>query len=648
MKPESRQYRPEIDGLRAIAVLSVLMFHLDVSYFSGGFVGVDIFFVISGFLITGLITTEIADKGEFSFRQFYIRRGRRLFPALLVTVVTVFLLSALLFSPDRFERTSGAVIASIFSLSNFYFWNEAGYFDVEAATKPLLHTWSLSVEEQFYLFWPAFIVLLLRGSSWWLRVGVLVAGLASFVLGQQVNTGSLQQVFSDSQASAFFLFPFRIFEFAIGALLVWLVGRQPKQTWVSSVLFLLGLGLVLYPVFTYSELTPFPSRYSLVPCLGAALIIFSACNTGIGRVLNNPAMLWIGLCSYSVYLVHWPLIVFWRYYTFTELDTVDKVMLIVVSVLLGYFLYRYIEMPFRLKRSGATANGRLALAGIASVVIVVSTALHAWQNSGWPWRLPQELYQSWGAAEQKRSDYWGSWQVGVESPEEFSQDKLSVAVIGDSFAYDVANMLRDSEDVEVFYSGSTGHLCTGFTLGKNGSSAEQKKRCADNVQKFTADYFDADVIILADRESSYYPMAERRVAREYRAHFDRLRKGGFHGLIMIYGGRPLYSVAVYELVRRHGRLAGAGKFASGYMEFTVAQMEEMIAASTEFYASNNVYFYSPVPELCRDDWCDVLSPNGDIIYFDRWHFNYAGIKKLSPSLIKFLQKLPVETVRPDR
>jgi peptidoglycan/LPS O-acetylase OafA/YrhL len=616
------------------------MFHLDISYFSGGFVGVDVFFVISGFLITGLITSEVAAKGDFSFRQFYIRRGRRLFPALLFTVVTVFLLSALFFSPERLERTSGAVIAAIFSLSNFYFWNEAGYFDMEAVTKPLLHTWSLSVEEQFYLFWPALIVLLMKGSPWLWRVGVVVAGLASFVLGQQVSAGGLQQFFSDAQASVFFLFPFRIFEFAVGAVLVWLVDRQPKQAWASSLLFLMGLSLVLYPVFTYSELTPFPSLYSLVPCLGAALIIFSACNTGVGRALNNPAMLWIGLCSYSVYLVHWPLIVFWRYYTFTELDSLDKAMLMALSVLFGYLLYRYIEVPFRLKRSGATTNGRLALAGLASVFIVVSTAAHAWQTSGWSWRLPQELYQSWGAVEKQRKDYWGSWQVGVESPEIFSQDKLSVAVIGDSFAYDVANMLRGRDAIEVFYNGSTGHLCTGFTLGKNGTSASQKKRCADNMDKFTADYSTADVIILADRESSYYPMAERRVAREYAAHFDRLRKGGFQGSIMVYGGRPLYSVAVYELVRRHGRLAGAGKFASEYMEFTVAQMEEMMGEAGAFYAANNVYYYSPVPDLCHGDWCDVLSPDGDIIYFDLWHFNYAGIKKLSPSLIAFLQTLP--------
>jgi hypothetical protein len=186
-------------------------------------------------------------------------------------------------------------------------------------------------------------------------------------------------------------------------------------------------------------------------------------------------------------------------------------------------------------------------------------------------------------------------------------------------------------------------LCTGFTLGKNGANASQKKGCADNLEKFNADFSQADVIILADRESSYYPMAERRIAREYRAHFERLRANGFQGSIVVYGGRPLYSVAVYELVRRHGRLAGAGKFASEYMEFTVAQMEEMSEAAKAFYAASKVHFYSPIRELCHDDWCDVLSSGGEIIYFDLWHFNYAGIQKLSPSLVEFLKRLPAES-----
>jgi hypothetical protein len=183
-------------------------------------------------------------------------------------------------------------------------------------------------------------------------------------------------------------------------------------------------------------------------------------------------------------------------------------------------------------------------------------------------------------------------------------------------------------------------LCTAFTLKKNGTGEKQEKICANNIDKFTGDYSSADVIILADRESSYYPIAERRVAREYQVHFERLRQGGFQGAIVGYGGRPIYSVSAYELVRRHGRLAGAGKFASDYMEFTVAQMEQMNEAAAAFYTANNVYFYSPVPELCRDDWCDVLTSGGKLIYFDSWHFNSAGIQKLSPSLVEFLQSLP--------
>lgn len=389
-----RHYRLDIDGIRAIAVMSVLLFHAGFASFSGGYVGVDVFFVISGFLITRLIKDEI-EEGRFSFGEFYARRARRLFPALFVTVAATFLLAVLMFSPEHLRRFAGELIYAVTSLSNFYFWGESGYFDADAHFKPLLHTWSLSVEEQFYLFWPLLLVFLLtrlRGLS--AALAILALGGISFALnllfqgGGDVFKGvssALAQAFEDGGASIYFLTPFRIFEFAIGAVLVWLMGFRPMSNWPLELLLFIGLVLAVAPVFLYDETLLFPSYYALAPCLGAALMIYAGEARYLGRVLSNPLSVRIGLISYSLYLVHWPVYVFYRYYVYGELTTVEKYGVLLASFALAFVLYHFVEQRYRRPAPAArvTSQATFGLGCALLAMLLILPAATAWANGGW-------------------------------------------------------------------------------------------------------------------------------------------------------------------------------------------------------------------------------------------------------------------------
>lgn len=421
------RYRPDIDGLRTVAVLGVLFYHVGLTLLPGGFVGVDVFFVISGFLITRLIKDE-ADAGKFNFIRFYIRRVRRLFPAMLATAAVTFIAGFLLLSAEHFASLTASTIAAVFSVSNIWLWQESGYFDTQAITKPLLHTWSLSVEEQFYLFWPAALVFLLSARRMVAPLFIVLGGLASlyFAWAWPVRDPS----------AAFYLLPFRIYEFAVGALMVWLVRYQPRWNIASEMLLAIGLLAILWPMAFYTELTPFPSYTALLPCLGAALAIHSGISPLLGRLLSNRPMIWTGERSYSLYLVHWPIIVFWSYYKFAPLTLLDMAGIVILSFLAAYALHRLVEVPFRIRGKAAPllANWTFgAVFAIATALVVLPSALSL---DGLPSRIPtaisvgsvvrQDLtgmrYNDWATTEYAKSQDVGS----------FAPDARKILVIGDS------------------------------------------------------------------------------------------------------------------------------------------------------------------------------------------------------------------------
>jgi peptidoglycan/LPS O-acetylase OafA/YrhL len=358
-------YRSDIDGLRTIAVLPVVFYHIGMAWFGGGFVGVDVFFVISGYLITRLVLHEI-EQGSFSFARFYERRARRLFPAMFVTVVASMLAAQFLLFPEYLTQAAGSAIFAVTSLSNIFFWTQSGYFDTEALTKPLLHTWSLSVEEQFYMVWPAALLLLVTRFG---RNGVLLALIAAGVL----SLAGAEYAMRTNISTAFYLTPFRIVEFAIGAGVLWVERYVEQRRVLLELCLLFGLLLIGYAVFAYTEQTLFPGVSALVPCMGTALAILGGRAPLLGLVLRNPVSVNIGLISYSVYLIHWPLAVFFDAYFFREPSFMEQLALVALTLLLAALMYRYVETPFRKpagpRRLSAPAFG-LTCALLALLVVL--------------------------------------------------------------------------------------------------------------------------------------------------------------------------------------------------------------------------------------------------------------------------------------
>ena len=318
------RYRPDIDGLRAIAVLSVVLYHAGFTTFGGGYVGVDIFFVISGFLITRLLVSEIVEGGgRLDFGRFYLRRARRLLPALFFTLLASSVVAIWSLSPQQLELYGASLAYSVLSVSNIYFYLQSGYFDTAAALKPLLHTWSLGVEEQFYLLWPLLLFLCVP-RRWLAATAVATAGLVSLALSEAL--------LAEHADAAFYLMPFRIFQFSLGASLVWLIPRQTMSETGRDALLVVGFVLIACAVFLFSDETPFPGLHALVPSFGAVLCIYAGETRRLGRLLSNRLSVSIGLISYSLYLVHWPIVSFlqtlcrwWRIPTVREMGSRPRV-----------------------------------------------------------------------------------------------------------------------------------------------------------------------------------------------------------------------------------------------------------------------------------------------------------------------------------
>ena len=342
------KYRAEIDGLRAIAVVPIILFHAGFEYFSGGFVGVDVFFVISGYLITTIILSE-KEQGSFSLVNFYERRFRRILPALFTVMLVSLIFSLLWLMPSYMEDFSQSLMAVSTFSSNILFWHESGYWEISNELKPLLHTWSLAVEEQYYVLYPLFLMQIWHFRKDWI--------LGSFIVIAAISLAIAQWGAYNKPIPTFYLLPTRAWELSIGAGIAYyfLYRKQTVRTLLShksvnEALGLLGLLMISYAVYVFDKGTPFPSLYALVPTVGTGLIIlFSSSQTMVGRLLSIKPLVAVGLISYGAYLWHWPLLVFARHLSLTEPSELTFAILALLTFPLAYLSWRYIEKPFRTK-----------------------------------------------------------------------------------------------------------------------------------------------------------------------------------------------------------------------------------------------------------------------------------------------------------
>lgn len=340
-------YRPEIDGLRALAVIPVIFFHAGFQLFGGGFVGVDVFFVISGYLITSIILSE-KKMGTFSLVGFYERRARRIFPALFIVILACIPFAWLWAPPVEMKDFSQSLVAVSAFSSNILFWRESGYFDTSSELKPLLHTWSLSLEEQYYALFPVFLLITWRLGKKSIIALLVALFILSFALAQ---LGSTRQ-----PEASFYLLPTRGWELLIGAFIAFYSLRDKKnkhitdqtRTLLNQSFSLIGLLLIICAVITFNKNTPFPSAYTLIPTIGAGLVLFCAqSNTIVGKLLSNRFLVGVGLISYSAYLWHQPLFAFARLRSFSAPSSMLLLLLTFVSIFLAYISWKYIEIPFR-------------------------------------------------------------------------------------------------------------------------------------------------------------------------------------------------------------------------------------------------------------------------------------------------------------
>jgi len=391
-------YRRDIDGLRSLAIIPVVLFHAGVETVSGGFVGVDVFFVISGYLITSIIVKDLAQE-RFSLVTFYERRARRIMPALLTMMAIVLGVGWFIYMPGDFAALGASIAAAVFFVSNILFWSQTGYFSPGVLEIPLLHTWSLAIEEQFYIFLPPLLMLLHRFR---LKIGMFLLALTAMSL---LLSGLTTQLKPDA---AYYLMPWRAWELGLGSLLALGMGPRLENALLRNIAALAGFCAILTAVFLFDETTTFPGFSAALPCIGAALILqagrFGPSLTG--QFLGTGPLVFIGLISYSLYLWHWPIIVFYSYWTLSEPQGIATGLIILASVIAATISWRFVERPFRAAKGEGAYFTRNAIFGLTAIVsVVIATAGFAVSYfGGVPSRLPDTSVKYASFADSKISN----------------------------------------------------------------------------------------------------------------------------------------------------------------------------------------------------------------------------------------------------
>lgn len=436
----SPKYRPDIDGLRSLAILPVLLYHAGVPGFPGGFVGVDVFFVISGYLITLILVREIAEE-RYSVRSFYERRIRRIFPALLTVLAFVLAASPAFLLPSDFASIGRDAISALLFVANINFWRQSGYFAADAEAKPLLHMWSLGVEEQFYLIAPLALFLIFRYAPRY-RILLVSVGLAVSLLACVYLTPL-------KPSASFYLLPTRAWELLAGSLLALIAsGRTERSsepaTTLNNILGLTGLGLILFAVLSFTKATVFPGYAAVAPVAGACLLILSGQSSWTGRLLSSVPLVRIGLISYSLYLWHWPLIVFFRNWGWLE-TAGGKLIVIALSVAAAWLTWRFIESPTRDRRS--FTGRRLASTVVASSLLIIVTSVTYASLNGWPSRYPASVIALDASRDNRSPDrercHFEGGLPSLTTSCVLGGGEPSVAVWGDSHGVELAKAISE-------------------------------------------------------------------------------------------------------------------------------------------------------------------------------------------------------------
>jgi peptidoglycan/LPS O-acetylase OafA/YrhL len=633
-KSRDIRYRPDIDGLRAVAVMLVIGFHMRVglpptpthwigkhlsntlsSYLgsgpTGGFIGVDIFFVISGFLISGILIREQA-ANTFSITRFYERRVRRIFPALTAVLSFTLVVGSLSLIPSEAKTLAQSTIAAIFSGANIYFWKSSGYFDLPALQAPLIHTWSLAVEEQFYLVFPVALYLLHRFFPRHIRAAVLVLFFASFA-------ASVIVVRHDATA-AFYLPHTRAWELLAGTIVALGIIPPPSSRLTRNLASFAGLLLIVFAAFCYTSLTRFPGESALLPCLGAALIIVSGTNGSsvVGRILSAGPIVFIGFTSYSLYLWHWPLLVINNYEYFPGIHF-SKPWLFLIMFLVAVLSWRFVEQPFR---SGALKLPRRELFIAAATAATLLTAVSAWAiaSNGIPSRFtPAELNLARYSADGSVDAKWGTGcfaQTG--SPIQphclaMASDRPNYLLFGDSHAahlwYGLSTIFP-----EIHFLEATGSSCKPLVSSLD-SHDPVCKRLADDMFDHFLPTHHVDVVIL----SSIWTEQDRISMGDT---VSRLNGMGLR--VYVVGPDVLYDQPLPDLLIKAGR-SGDPTIVARHLLRPPAAYDALDRNVGETALTHGAARYISLrADLCPADTCLEYASPGVPLQFDAMHLTSEG------------------------
>lgn len=613
------EYRREIDGLRALAVLPVIMFHAGFEAFSGGFVGVDVFFVISGYLITGIILKEL-EQGKYSIVNFYERRARRILPALFLVMFVCISFAWLWLLPKDMKDFSQSLVAVSVFASNILFWHESGYFDTAAELKPLLHTWSLAVEEQYYVLFPLILLLSWRVGRRWMLILLTIVGIASFCMAQWAS--------SVRPAAAFFLLPTRGWEFLIGAFTAMYLSKDNCTEFsrgASEVGGWLGLALIFYSVFTYNKATPFPGLYALVPTIGTALIIlFVTQNTTVCKFVGNRFFVSIGLVSYSAYLWHQPLFAFARQRSLSEPSDFVFIVLSTVTLVLAYLSWHFVESPFRDK--GRIVRSKLFVFVVIGSLFFSALGLYGYAKEGYLGRYPFEVMQYFQLKTQSDEYVWDLKDKlrGVD----FDPSKVKILLIGDSNSGDILNSLATTSAARniSFSTLTINNGCGNLFLPKKKFEhlidTERVKICASAddlmLEKNRLLISQADWVFIAsswsDWESELFSDSYNKLLTEFGNKF------------WIVGDKRL-DFSPEKHIRFHGNASFPKVVQRDISKDLINKKLKSIVDGR---------FIDPYDLLCDDNGCAMVSANGDLIQYDGFHLTNFGAQYFGKKLESYL------------
>ncbi len=611
-------YRPDIDGLRAIAVAAVVAFHAFPERVSGGFTGVDIFFVISGYLITGIIVAEL-EKGKFSLAHFYARRVRRILPALLLVSAATFAIGWHLLLPDELAQLGRMLLSMAAFSSNFMLWSETGYFDPAASENPMLHLWSLAVEEQFYLIWPIAVLALSRlRHFWWV---VLAGATCSFVVCGLLTA---------SHPSTAFYFPVsRGWELLAGALLV-AVRERKFSARLADLISSVGIILILWSIFWLTEADHFPGWAAAMPVLGATLFIQAGPHAWPNRVLSSRALVSLGLVSYPLYLWHWPLLVYARQANGGQLTHWGAAVVIAASLALAFLTFRLVELPVRglpwRRAVPAAAVAALAAFGVAGGITNVA--------GGFEGRYDEQARQ----VAAFRYDYVKAFRGGTcflnpdQTYEDFADCGLSdrtgkprTLLWGDSY---VAHLYAGYSAVfapRMDIVQRTASACPPF-VGQDFPDRRFCRSINDGILELLArEKFDR--VVLSTTWDSVDPSG-------IEATLNAIKAIGVRQIDLV-GPVPRWTDRMPELMLRE--YVRTGTLPSAMSIGLSPSMRDIDPIVEEIAARNGVNYLSPAKLICSDGRCPTMAFPGDpstIVSYDTGHLTQAGSIELVSTFVE--------------